>query len=1382
MSRCQDKYTTLLDLARQAKIISGNTACFDGKIQAGIPFSGYPTGVDLSTVVNLGVISQQDAVFSSSTTTTIFDVSNSASTTYDPIFDPYSGDTWSNPLFSANTVSLNLPITTLSAETQSVGPFWTLTQTGMTGDHVIGLQYTGYTIQYGFFSVSPFGLGYSGFTTAQQINYSAGTLDYKGPLDYIHSKEDATIENKLTTKKIKITGGASASTIGYVLTQIDAEGNAEWAYNASATTYTYWTSGSTGNYSLKTINDSTVDATGDYAIASGFNNLAGGNYSSAGGSASTTTGISSFIHSTNSEIDNGTDSIIIGGENNYIDRADKAGIFVGENNTINKGSNNTVIVNGVNHTIIDISPNSSIIGGDTNEIEQNTNSSLIGGSGNTVSIGTFNNIIGGYDGTIENSYNSNMIGLSKNSQITRIRDSYNSSIISGEDHQIDYGYNSVIIGGQDSDLKGAGSEDAVTDSSIIGGNINSIIGENARSSIIGGSENSIDNYNDNAIVATTGGTLYLSYRSGIFGGRDHTLSNSTDSHIFSGENNLIDESNISSVLGGENNEIYNTYAAAIIGGDYGLISGTSNTLGLFGSAGSTIIGGIGAGVNKSILESYGATIIGGLRSRIEDNNFGSIVGTQTGQMVNTWKSQMFPSTADNNFIAGGVELLIDGGSNDSIVGGRSNLIRYDSTYSGLSASNFIGGGENNTIEGHTNSAILSGKYNYIGFDDISNNAIIAGIYNSINGGGYDGIFVGSGNTIQGDIFLTADYSNTIIGGVGNTIYTGVSSSIIGGEFNELKNNTTTYIENSIILGGQNITGTTNDTVYVPNFNINYEPDQDDSLTQILVRDTDGTVKYRSVETINYFTGNTSGDCITDLYVTNIYGCSPLHIEPSGENDVYIVENGGNVGIGTSTPIEKLDVRGNMLVSNPTGAAKLTLSGGSVGDSVIDFDNIGVSTPYARIEGNTFGGGIAGNLEFYTYPSGGPLTKRVIFANNGNVGIGVPTNNDIEKLLHVEGGDLLVNHTYGKIFTELNNPSPNDTTLTLSGVSSQLTEFRVLSPNAGGFSFGIRGETASFPTYGKITDAYIYSSNLNNGINIISRPSTPTQITDDYIRFYAGIDAASTSQLHIQGSGTTKGNIGINNESPEELLHVKDGSIRIEGVNESLFVDDLVSVGGANLGTNVDGKLIDIPSDSRVKTNIAQLKDIVDPIEFINNVTGYQFEWTDSSRIGPTGQKYYGFKVDDFRDNLIRPASLVAGSTPSLTPSQENCNTIAKTMVRKTKTKFKENHTTPEEQMDTINYVDLVPFMVEAIKDLSQGITSLNNNIINTTKKYVITTQLDKDKDNVITHNLNEEDVIVQLRDSETGDMIIPKKVFDYQTNTVKIQISETKNYKIIIIG
>ena len=240
-----NKFTTLGDLARQAKIISGETATFDGKIQVGIPFSGYPTGVDTGTTVSLGIVSSEAAVFSGNTGTTIFDVSNTGSTNYSPIFSGYSGSVWTNVLFSGNTSGLTLPITPLSADTQIVGPIWTLTQTGMTGDYVIGTQYTGYSVTYSFFNVSQFGTGftYSGFTTASQENFSAGTLDYKGPLDYISTKEDASVEGRLTTNKITITNGASASTIGYVLTQTGENGEAEWVINASADTNTYVTGG-----------------------------------------------------------------------------------------------------------------------------------------------------------------------------------------------------------------------------------------------------------------------------------------------------------------------------------------------------------------------------------------------------------------------------------------------------------------------------------------------------------------------------------------------------------------------------------------------------------------------------------------------------------------------------------------------------------------------------------------------------------------------------------------------------------------------------------------------------------------------------------------------------------------------------------------------------------------------------------------------------------------------------------------------------------------------------------------------------------------------------------------------------------------------------------
>lgn len=256
MASCENKYTTLLDLSRQAKVITGETACFDGKIQVGIPFSGYPTGIDTGTTVSLGVVSSETAVFSGNTGTTVFDVSNPSSPNYDALFSGFSGTVWTNALFSGNTSGLTLPITPVSADTQIVGTFWTLTQTATTsnGEYIIGTQYTGYTITYSFDNISDLGLtaytAYSGFTSASQENFSAGTLDYKGPLDYISTKEDATVDGILTTKKLIVTDGASASTIGYVLTQIDEDGRAGWVYNSPSSGSTF-----TGNTSATCISD-----------------------------------------------------------------------------------------------------------------------------------------------------------------------------------------------------------------------------------------------------------------------------------------------------------------------------------------------------------------------------------------------------------------------------------------------------------------------------------------------------------------------------------------------------------------------------------------------------------------------------------------------------------------------------------------------------------------------------------------------------------------------------------------------------------------------------------------------------------------------------------------------------------------------------------------------------------------------------------------------------------------------------------------------------------------------------------------------------------------------------------------------------------------------
>ena len=446
-----NKFTTLLDLARQAKIISGETATFDGKIQAGIPFSGYPTGVDTGTTVSLGVVSSETAVFSGNSGTTIFDVSNPSSPNYDTLFSGYSGTVWTNPLFSGNTSGLTLPITPLSADTQIVGPFWTLTQTGMTGDYVIGTQYTGYSITYSFFGfedppTTAF-TSYSGFTTASQENFSAGTLDYKGPLDYISTKEDASVEGRLTTNKITITNGASASTIGYVLTQTGENGEAEWAINASAGTNTYvtggtltlpsagsnlilgWNTGGSANpidlSSLEFTGNTSGDCITDLYVRRlyGCSPITVHDTITYNGSIIDSATTNSFIFGdshvlTGSSGTHGTDfdsNVLLGGSNNRLLPSQK-GVY----NTIIGGSNNTLGISRLQ--------SSSIIGSEDSTIfASNGPNVILGGSNNTINGSNGNVILGGSNNNIDIPISSAILGGTNNSILALV----NRSVILG---------------------------------------------------------------------------------------------------------------------------------------------------------------------------------------------------------------------------------------------------------------------------------------------------------------------------------------------------------------------------------------------------------------------------------------------------------------------------------------------------------------------------------------------------------------------------------------------------------------------------------------------------------------------------------------------------------------------------------------------------------------------------------------------------------------------------------------------------------------------------------------------------------------------------------------------------------------------------------------
>jgi hypothetical protein len=342
----------------------------------------------------------------------------------------------------------------------------------------------------------------------------------------------------------------------------------------------------------------------------------------------------------------------------------------------------------------------------------------------------------------------------------------------------------------------------------------------------------------------------------------------------------------------------------------------------------------------------------------------------------------------------------------------------------------------------------------------------------------------------------------------------------------------------------------------------------------------------------------SGYCVPDLYVSNLHSCSPLNINPLDEGGVYFGSTSGitldvtnkRIGINTSTPQYALDIKGsqsnlyydptsvggNFVVSGSTGIPRMGMTipayltkptaGFNLGMRAWDdvtftgYGKVGDAFFYAGNQTNGFnilnpvGTGTEDYIRFYAGQTANGTTSDIHIQGSGSTRgyVGIGTELPTEKL-HISGGDMLVENTNGKYYTDIQNATGPLTIL--SGDSSGVSRIGVIVPTYDSITLGIRGASAVFPGYGKQGDAFIYSSNANNGFNLISSPGTGT---DDYIRFYAGQTAnGTTSDIHIQGSGSTRGYVGIGTEYPTEKLHVS-GNTKIDGLTQT---SGITSTGG-----------------------------------------------------------------------------------------------------------------------------------------------------------------------------------------------------------------------------
>jgi len=141
-------------------------------------------------------------------------------------------------------------------------------------------------------------------------------------------------------------------------------------------------------------------------------------------------------------------------------------------------------------------------------------------------------------------------------------------------------------------------------------------------------------------------------------------------------------------------------------------------------------------------------------------------------------------------------------------------------------------------------------------------------------------------------------------------------------------------------------------------------------------------------------------------------------------------------------------------------------------------------------------------------------------------------------------------------------------IAISGDTDNVLMYTSFQPDASGslgphgIAIGSRGygnsSTTTNNSLGRTGDTFVFAFSNTNGLNIINGPGTNT---DDYIRFYAGQTVGSnTPDVHIQGSGSTRGFVGIGTTAVTNPLHVYATSnpLRLEGLQSSANTRFLVA--------------------------------------------------------------------------------------------------------------------------------------------------------------------------------------------------------------------------------
>ena len=557
-----------------------------------------------------------------------------------------------------------------------------------------------------------------------------------------------------------------------------------------------------------------------------------------------------------------------------------------------------------------------------------------------------------------------------------------------------------------------------------------------------------------------------------------------------------------------------------------------------------------------------------------------------------------------------------------------------------------------------------------------------------------------------------------------------------------------------------------------------------------------------------FSGNTSGDCITDLFVSNVNSCSPLHIQNISSGDVYIGENGNvNVGIGTSSPTAKLHINnvttGNTILledfTNPDSTPFVIDNNGSVG--------IGTLTPNATLD-------IKSPNDFIN-------SYGVRWFNSGSTR-GLNIDNDGSLYLN---GRQTINWANNNSFTALDIIAQTAQILNVQGLGSGTV---CIGPGVADSNtkLHIKGVDSSTSNYGlKVqnsggTDNLVVRNDGNIGIGT-STPTSKLQIKDEtnsgiprlQINTYTGNGGTNNKGLYITGNIDSSSDILCLLEHTNFAGGGGNGKIFKatggNGGNKTTFdIEDkgYVRIGDTGITSNSAVHIKWTPNNFVPNSNVGNQDTFGLNIEHLYEVSGqssnkYGLKIDSTGYYQPANTSYKNYGIFVNTDTGVGTGTTYAavfnGGNVGIGTSvpSEKLHVVGNTKITGGLNIGTIGSGSPliNLGLDSLGNVvtgttgggggTFTGGTVSGSTSFTNGLTAntLTVGTFSVGRKFSSSESFTGSVVKTITHNLNTQDVIVQLWDS-SNNLLNGATIVANNVNSVDITVSSTATYKVVIIG